>query len=204
MYPETDVLPVSIPPERLDRIKSALPELLPEQRARYIKEYGLSEEFAGLIARSKRAPLFERIVALGISPTLVVRTLEGTTSELSREGVPVQHLADEHFIGVFKLIKAKKIAKEGIPQVLKGLASSPSKSAEKVAAEIGLQAPSKEDIESVIDKVVQSKEGFIRERGLEATKPLMGLVMKQLRGRADGKLINSILKEKITAIMREK
>ncbi len=204
MYPETDVLPVYIPPERLDRIKSALPELLPEQRARYIKEYGLSEEFAGLIARSKRALLFERIVALGISPTLVVRTLEGTTSELSREGVPVQHLADEHFIGVFKLIKAKKIAKEGIPQVLKGLASSPSKSAEKVAAEIGLQAPSKEDIESVIDKVVQSKEGFIRERGLEATKPLMGVVMKQLRGRADGKLINSILKEKITAIMREK
>jgi glutamyl-tRNA(Gln) amidotransferase subunit E len=204
MYPETDVLPVSIPPERLDRIKSALPELLPEQRARYIRKYSLSKEFAGLIVRSKRAPLFERIVALGISPTLVVRTLEATTSELSREGVPVQHLVDEHFIGVFKLIKAKKIAKEGIPQVLKGLASSPSKSAEKVAAEIGLQAPSKEDIESVIDKVVQSKEGFIRERGLEATKPLMGVVMKQLRGRADGKLINSILKEKITAIMREK
>jgi len=204
MYPETDVLPVSISRERLKRIKSALPELFPERRARYMKKYALSEEFAGLMAKSRRLPLFERIVALGAPPTLVVRTLEGTTAELSRQGVPVQHLTDEHFVEVFKLIKANKMAKEGIPQVLRVLADNPSIKAEEAASELGLRAPGKEEIESVIEKVVRSKEGFIKERGLRAVKPLMGMVMKQLRGKADGGLVNSILKEKITAIMREK
>ncbi|MDI6888253.1 MAG: Glu-tRNA(Gln) amidotransferase subunit GatE [Methanocellales archaeon] len=204
MYPETDVLPVPISQKRLKRIKSALPELFPERRARYIKEYALSEEFAGLMSRSSKARLFERIVALGISPTLVVRTLEATTSELSREGVPVQSLKDEHFMEVFKLIKVNRIAKEGIPLVLRSLAANPSKTAEEVALELGLRTPDRKEIESIIDKVVQSKEGFIRERGLRAVKPLMGVVMKQLRGKADGRLVNSILKEKITAIMREK
>jgi len=204
MYPETDVLPVSISKERLKRIRSALPELFPERKTRYIKEYGLSEEFAELISRSKRAPLFERIVELGAPPTLVVRTLEGTTSELSREGVPVQHLTDEHFIEVFKLIKANKMAKEGIPPVLRSLATNPCKTAEEVASELGLKTPGKEDVESIIDRVVQSRKDFIRERGLRAVKPLMGEVMKQLRGKVDGRLVNSILKEKITAIMREK
>jgi len=141
---------------------------------------------------------------LGAPPTLVVRTLEGTTSELSREGVPVQRLTDEHFIEVFKLIKANKMAKEGIPPVLRSLATDPSKTAEEAASELGLKTPGKEEMESVIDKVVQSRKDFIRERGLRAVKPLMGAVMKQLRGKADGELVNSILKEKITAIMREK
>lgn len=204
MYPETDVLPVSISKKRLNQIRSALPELFPERKTRYAREYGLSEEFAELMSRSKRALLFERIVELGAPPTLVVRTLEGTTSELSREGVPVQRLTDEHFVCVFKLIKASKMAKEGIPPVLRSLATNPGKTAEEAASELGLKTPGKEDIESVIDKVVQSRKDFIRERELRAVKPLMGAIMKQLRGRVDGGLVNSILKEKITAIMREK
>ena len=38
---------------------------------------------------------------------------------------------------------------------------------------------------------------FVKEKGDAAMSGLMGLVMQKLRGKADGKLINRILKEQI-------
>ena len=199
MYPETDVLPVPISKELVKKIQRSLPELLHERKERYIQEYGLNDELAGLIACSERAPLFERIMTLGVSPTLVVRTLTATISELSKDGVPVQLLTEQHFIGVFELINANKMAKEGIPSLLRALATKPS----KTASELGLETLSKEDIEDLIMEIVESKRDFIKERGLGAMKPLMGLIMERVRGKVDGELVSTVLKEKIAETMEE-
>lgn len=204
MYPETDVLSVRISKKRLKRIKRSLPELFQERKERYMKDYGLNEELAELITRSANAPLFERIVGLNISPTLAVMTLEATTSELKRDGVPVQNLEAMHFIELFELICANKIAKEGIPRVLEGLANNPDKTAEEIASEAGLQTLDKMAIESVIEGVVQSRRALIKEKGYGVIGPLMGVVMIELRGKADGKLVSTILKEKVSDIIKER
>lgn len=203
MYPETDVLPVRISKKRLKRIKCSLPELFQERKERYMEDYDLNEELAELITRSANAPLFERIMRLDISPTLVVMTIEATTSELKREGIPVQNLEAMHFIELFELICTNKIAKEGIPRVLEGLANNPDKTAEEIASEAGLQTLDKMAIESVIEKVVQSKRAFIKEKGYGVIGPLMGVVMIELRGKVDGKLVSTILKEKVSDIIKE-
>ncbi|MCD5409154.1 MAG: Glu-tRNA(Gln) amidotransferase subunit GatE [Methanocellales archaeon] len=204
MYPETDVLPVRISKKRLKRIKRSLPELFQERKERYMKDYGLNEELAELITRSANAPLFEQIMRLNISPTLVVMTLEATTSELKRRGVPVQNLEAMHFIELFELICANKIAKEGIPRVLEGLANNPDKTAEEIASEAGLQTLDRVAIESVIERIVQSKRAFIKEKGYGVIGPLMGVVMLELRGKVDGKLVSTILKEKVSDIIKER
>ncbi|NYT00825.1 MAG: Glu-tRNA(Gln) amidotransferase subunit GatE [Methanocellales archaeon] len=201
MYPETDVLPVQISGERLAKIKSSLPELTSERKGRYIREYGLNEDLAELIACSERSALFESIMSLGATPTLVVRTLTATLSELDKEGIPVQHLNDDHFIEVFEMVSANKMAKEGIPEVLRILANKPSKTASIASSELGLENMGKEDIEKLIIQVIEFKKGLIKERGPDALKPLMGLVMKRARGKVDGKLVSKILKEKIEEFM---
>ena len=201
MYPETDVLTVPISRERVKKIKSSLPELLSERKWRYVREYNLNDELAELIACSERSALFERIMELGVSPTLVVRTLTATISELSRDDVPVQHLMDEHFIGVFEMISANKMVKEGIPEVLRALTTKPSKTASMAASELGLETLSKEESEKLIMQVIESKKDFIKERGTNAVKPLMGLIMKRARGKVDGKLVSTILEEKIAEVM---
>lgn len=38
---------------------------------------------------------------------------------------------------------------------------------------------------------------MIKERGERAIGPLMGLVMKEVRGRADGKIVNDLLRAAI-------
>jgi len=197
MYPETDVLSVPISGERLKKINSSLPELICKRKGRYVREYDLSDDLAELIACSEQSALFERIIILGVSPTLVAKTLTATLSELRREGTPVQHLTDDHFIGVFEMISANKMVKEGILEVLRVLANTPSKTASVASSELGLEMLGKEDIEKLIMQVIESKRDLIKERGTDAMQPLMGLIMERVRGKVDGKLVSSLLKEKI-------
>ena len=42
---------------------------------------------------------------------------------------------------------------------------------------------------------------FIKEKGMNSAGPLMGVVMKDLRGKVSGKEISRVLKEKISAII---
>lgn len=202
MYPETDVPPVEVSEERKERIKIKLPELLTEKKDRYIKTYNLKEELAKLIAYSQNARFFENIMEKykNLNATLVIRTLEATPSELKKEGFPIDNLTEEHFLQVFELLNHNKIAKEGIPEVLKILCKNPELTAEKAASKIGLQSlVDTKNIEKIIEDVVQSRVDFIKERGVGAVGPLMGVVMKQLRGKADGKLVSAMLKERIEA-----
>ncbi|MDD5447512.1 MAG: Glu-tRNA(Gln) amidotransferase subunit GatE, partial [Methanocellales archaeon] len=201
MYPETDVLPVPISGERLKKINSSLPELICERKGRYVREYDLSDELAELIACSEQSALFERMMTLNVSPTLVARTLTATLSELRREGIPVQHLTDDHFIGIFEMISANRMVKEGIPEVLRVLANKPSKTASVASSELDLEILDKEDIEKLIMQVIESKRDLIKERGIDAVQPLMGLIMERVRGKVDGKLVSKLLKEKIKGFM---
>jgi glutamyl-tRNA(Gln) amidotransferase subunit E len=210
MYPETDVSPVRVSDALLHRIKTNLPELLDNKIRRYKREFGLNDELARQIAWSENRELFERIVKLWTintggneeeelkeASTLIVRTLESTIPGLRREEVPVNNLKSDHFIEVFELIKSKAIAKEGIPEILRGLAQCPTKEVKGIAADMGFEMLSHEELEDLIDSIVQSKYDLIQSRGLGAVGPLMGIVMKEIRGKADGKVINTLLRERV-------
>jgi glutamyl-tRNA(Gln) amidotransferase subunit E len=51
--------------------------------------------------------------------------------------------------------------------------------------------------------VVSGKADLIRSKGERAIAPLMGLVMKELRGKADGALVSAILKKEIQNILNQ-
>jgi glutamyl-tRNA(Gln) amidotransferase subunit E len=48
---------------------------------------------------------------------------------------------------------------------------------------------------------VNAKRDFIREKGARAVGPLMGVVMKELRGKVDGKLINELVAKKVNEVL---
>jgi glutamyl-tRNA(Gln) amidotransferase subunit E len=49
---------------------------------------------------------------------------------------------------------------------------------------------------------VQSRLEFVKTKGMSAVGPLMGVVMKQVRGKADGKLVNEVLRAKIVSVLQ--
>jgi len=215
MYPETDVSPIAVPTELTNRIKAHLPERLDDRMRRYRQEFHLNEELAGQIAWSENSQLFEQVMRLwgGLdgSParddvkdaaTFVVRTLEGTIAELKRDTVPVDRLTHKSILDVFRLVNSKTVSKEGVPEILRCLAECPSKAANDAAAELGFVMLSERELQAIVDDVVQSRLEFVKAKGVGAAGPLMGVVMKQVRGKADGKLVNEVLRAKIASVLQ--
>jgi len=215
MYPETDVSPIALPKEVIERVKLYLPETLEARTQRYKRDFFLNDELAHQIAWSENNGFFEQVMSLwqekenGISKdemkdaaTLVVRTLEGVIAELKRDGVAVDRLKREHILDVFKLVRNKTISKEGVPEILRLLADSKTKAADEAALELGFIMLSERELEAIVEEVVQSRLDFIKERGTGAITPLMGVVMKQVRGKADGRLINDMLQAKILSVLK--
>ncbi len=215
MYPETDVSPITVPTDLINRIKAHLPERLDDRMRRYRHEFLLNEELARQIAWSENNQLFEQVMRLsgGLngshsrdevkdSATFAVRTLEGTIAELRRDDVPVDRLTHETTLDVFRLVNSKTISKEGVPEILRCLAECPTKTANDAAAELGFVMLSERELQAIVDDVVQSRLEFVKARGAAAVGPLMGIVMKQVRGKADGKLVNEVLRVKIASVLR--
>jgi glutamyl-tRNA(Gln) amidotransferase subunit E len=201
MYPETDVPSVVVPQEYLDSL--LLPELFTQRSARFEKQYSLNPELAGLMASSPNYQLFEEILRrFDVPAPNVVRTLEVTPQELAKEGAPVENLSDRHFLDVFSLLSEGKLAKEGIPALLGTMAGNPSADAPSALSKAGLSGVGGTDVEAVIRRIVIGKAELVREKGERSAGPLMGLVMSELRGKADGALVNKILKQEIDRLLK--
>ena len=204
MYPETDVPPVDIDEQRLKEIKNELPETFEHRKARYKEKFGLNDELADKISRNVNFALFERVMDSyeNIPATLVVRTLTDALAELMPEGIEVEKLEDGHFMDLFEQLSANAFGKEAIPAILKFLANKPERSVSEAIEEIGLSVDTKE-VERLIERIVNSKTDFIREKGARAVGPLMGVVMKELRGKVDGKVISKLLAEKVKEVLED-
>ena len=199
MYPETDVPPIRVKKDYLDRLRKNLPELPEKKLERLKRRYTLNEEQIKQILLAgyekdfefivKKFPKFENIVA---------RTILNTIPELEKEGVDTEKINLEMLLNVFSALKEGKFAKEGIPELLKYLSSNPRSSIDRAIKDCGLARIDLREVEKLIEDIISSRKDFITQRGVENSfNPIMGLVMQRLRGKVDGKLISDILKKKL-------
>ena len=197
MYPETDVLPVAITPERWAAVR--VPELLTERERRYEADYDLSPATAHQLAYSERLPLFEHAVAHGLSPGLAARTVLATLKELSRDGVDVDRIGDDQVIGVLRAVEAGRAGKEAVPDLLRAVAGGAT-----VEEALAACAPavSGDELAAIVDRIVAERADFVRERGMGALGPLMGVVMAEVRGSVDGKRVAGLLRDAIAGVLR--
>ncbi|MCU0637608.1 MAG: Glu-tRNA(Gln) amidotransferase subunit GatE [Methanothrix sp.] len=201
MYPETDVPSVAITEEMLTSLK--MPELFADRSDRFVRQYGLSSEQARVMASSASYQLFEDILKSNpsIQASVLVRAIETMPIELAREGVPVTNLTDQHYRECFALLSEGAVAKEGLADLLRALAENPDKHAAQAASEAGLAGVDKADVEMAVKAIVAAKADLVRSKGDRSIGPLMGLVMKELRGKADGGVVSAILKKEIQNIL---
>jgi glutamyl-tRNA(Gln) amidotransferase subunit E len=196
MYPETDVFPVEITDEYWNSLE--IPELLTAKEERFKNELNLDGAVARQMAYSPRMPLFERMISEGIKANLASRTLLATLRELYRDGVDTYSLSDDSLVELLKLVEGGKAAKEAIPDLIRAVSKgmSPAEAVENVAPGI-----SEEELTGIIKKIIGERQEFIREQGMRSLGPLMGVVMKEARGRADGRVISEVLKREIQSVL---
>ncbi|MEM0232634.1 MAG: Glu-tRNA(Gln) amidotransferase subunit GatE [Candidatus Nezhaarchaeales archaeon] len=206
MYPETDVRPIIITRERLERLSSSLPEMPEQKLRRFIEEYGLSKDLALLMINSYRLDLFEKIVSAvpQVSPTLVATTLEYTWKSLKREGVSLDQIDEFKLLELFRIVGQGLIAKEAIPEVLRVIAENPNFSVVEAIEKLGFKAVSLDEVRSLVDRLIEENAVLIEGKGERAFKLVMGKVMSILRGKIDGKLVSDIVKERVENFMRSR
>jgi glutamyl-tRNA(Gln) amidotransferase subunit E len=202
MYPETDIPPMVISDEFLGKIKAQLPEPLPLKFQRLVKEYALNEKLAKQLLDSEYFELFETSVReSGVSPTVVVAFLTETLKALKREGVEVEGVRDELIKEIFKGVGSGKLAKEAVSDVFAWLAKHEDKTVEEAIASLGFKAFSEKELEEIIDTVITNNQTMIHKLGKNAFGAVMGMVMKEVRGRANAVLVGELLRKKLDSLV---
>jgi glutamyl-tRNA(Gln) amidotransferase subunit E len=198
MYPETDVQIVKITPEYLRTLEKNLPEMPEDKLARFQKVYGLNEKLARQITDSEFITLFEELAEIHRElRTLMAVTLTEDLKKLQRDGVNVDALTDDILKYIFEAIVKDAIVKESISEVITWLSKNPEKTVESAIEELKLNLMNEKDLEKFIDEKILSNRVLISKLGKKASGPLMGIVMRDLRGRAKASDVQRIINKKL-------
>ena len=71
------------------------------------------------------------------------------------------------------------------------------------AASRGLVPADTDSIQLAVEEVIEERGEYVRDQGMAAIGPLMGVVMGKLGGAADGKIVSEILKRNINEILNQ-
>jgi glutamyl-tRNA(Gln) amidotransferase subunit E len=203
MYVETDVPPVRITAQRLGALGSRLPEAPEERLAKYVARFKIHRQQMAQILEEGREELFEKLAEASRDPGLAARTLLNTLPELAAQGLPVGGLGDEQLEALHRAYGEGRFPREAIPIILGHLLTAGGTVEESIAAQ-GLGRADRREVQAVVDQLLREKAELVAERGEGALGPLMGLAMERLKGRAEGKLISEVLKERLRGRRKER
>lgn len=204
MYPETDVPTQPVTEEDLARAHADRPELPSDARARLVRKYGVNAEVLFQIEREELLDRFERLCALGNSPALVARILthEIPAAEAERAD-PTAGLSEPDLDRLFDLLRTGRLAKEGVGPVLRRLYREGG-TLEGILDTSGLDPMNREALEELVRRLVDRNWKIIDERGDRGESALMGDLMREVRGRRDGREVAEVLHSVVVARRSER
>ncbi len=196
MYPETDIPPIPITKERLDRLSKLVPKPWKEMVKEYAERYRINYKLAEQLLDSERNVLFEEILGkVKLAPTFIAATLTETITMLEREGLDVSKLSDEDIEEIFLSVDKGEVAKEAIPEIMRAILSGKASSVKEAIEVLGIKGISDDELIEIVKEVIKSNAEVVRERGMGAFGLIMGRVMAKVRGKADGAKVSKIVKE---------
>ena len=198
MYPETDIPPIIITKNELLQAEENIPKSWDDSIKELETKYKLNPQLAEQIFDSRYIGLFEKIVEkIKTNPTFVASILCSTITNLERSGLNSDLLKNEEILKLFNLLENGEIAKESIEIIFESIMSGKSKTTEEAMKNASIESVNEEELERIIVDIVEKNEGIIKNQKERAVGPLMGIVMKELRGKASGEIINSLLLKNI-------
>jgi glutamyl-tRNA(Gln) amidotransferase subunit E len=206
MYPETDIQLIQVSKEQVEKLTSEIPEPWEKQVKAFSQKYSLPLQLGEPLFGSERRVVFEEIVAKTAVPSsFVASVLVDQLSSLEREVLEVKSISDERLLELFDDLKEGRFAKEALPEILR-VAASPegqSLSREKLSARAGVRSMNSKELDELVDKVIKENALLVRQKGRAAKSALMGRVMREARGKVDGKIVNDTLERKLEQYLKQ-
>ena len=202
-FPDPDLLPLVLDPDWVERIRADLPELPDARKARFMSEYGLSADDAGvLVAEKETALYFERVAQRRESKVAANWVMGDLFGALNRLGVGI-HLSPvsaEQLGALIDLIADGTISGRLAKDVFAEMVASSADPAAIVEAKGLRQMTDSSAIEAAIDTVLASQAGRVAEYRAGRDKLygfFVGQVMRATQGKANPALVNQLLKKKL-------
>ena len=204
-FPEPDIPPIELTDEYLDGVRAAQPELAEEKRARYQAEYGLPEYDCKMITSDKAlADLFETLVARGAAPkqgaNWIMGEVLGALSARAMEPKDMKLTADT-LARLIALVAEGKLNRNTAVKVFEAVFDDNGDVDAYVKAH-GLEQVSDAGlVEEVVGRVLAANPQSVADfkGGKEkAFGFLVGQTMRELRGKADPRVVNETLRKKLS------
>jgi len=205
-FPDPDLLPVEIDAAYVDAVRATLPELPDTKQQRFIDEYGLKSDDAGILTASRALSDYFEAVASATSAKAQVAAnwvIGDLSGALNKDNLDIEQSKIEavDLAGLLDRIHdntiSGKIAKEVFEAMWAGEGS-----ADSVIEARGLkQITDSSAIENVVDQIIAANPGQVAEYKAGKDKLIgffVGQVMKETGGKANPGQVNAILKAKLS------
>jgi aspartyl-tRNA(Asn)/glutamyl-tRNA(Gln) amidotransferase subunit B len=215
-FPEPDLLPVAIDEDMLQAARAAMSELPADRARRLASEVGLSADSAQRLAfRAELGDYFEAALAAGVEPAppahmlanwiageLTARIGEGDAAGGGRaDGDPFSsRVTPRALAALVGLVAARRVSVGAGRQVLDRLIAEGGDPEAIVEAEgLGAMDGGEELAAIVASALAANAEAAerVREGNAKAIGPIVGHVMRETNGRADGTEVARLVNEQL-------
>ena len=201
-FPEPDLPPISLSQALIDAVRARQPELAEAKAARYQSEFGLPKYDAGILTEEKPiADLFEQAVSACGKPKEVSNWIMGETMAMMKEkGVPAENLmlSGQALGAIVSAVSAGRLNRQSAREVF-AYAFDGGEDIEDYIREHGLEIVSDDSAyEQILSDVLARCEKDVAQYRAGNQKVfgfLVGQAMKALKGKADPKKINELLRK---------
>ena len=211
-FPEPDLPPLMISREWVGEIRAKIPELPEARRNRFMAEYGLPLYDANLLTGSRdMADYFEDIIRENskLSAKEVSNWILGETSRIMNTNnidiTEFQRRVSPEQFGNILLIQSRGTVNAASAKFVLEEMYNTGKDANEIIAQQGLsQISDTEQLKETASQVIAANTQAVtdyRAGKEQALKFLVGQVMKATKGRANPKVVNELLKEKLTEVL---
>jgi len=204
MYPETDIPPILVTKKELEIARSNIPKSWDESLKDLQKKYGLNMQLAEQIFDSQYIELFEKLSEKSkVNPTFIASVLCSSITNLERSGLNPKLLKNEEIVKTFEYLESGKISKESVEIIFENIMSGKSKIVEEAMKNTSIQSLDENKLEGIIKNIINENIGIIHSQKERSIGPLMGIAMKDLRGKASGEVINNLLIKNIAEVLEK-
>jgi aspartyl-tRNA(Asn)/glutamyl-tRNA(Gln) amidotransferase subunit B len=221
-FPEPDLVPVLAAEEMIAAARADLPAELPAQRAaRFEQELGLSADTARLFAfRADLGNYFERVLTAAgangadggreggradgvqINPVELSNWIPQLVERIGPDSDPASsNVAPDSLAALAKMVKAREVSRDAAREVLTILVQEGGGPRAIVEREgLGAITAGDDGLGELVDRAIASDPAAaeqVRAGNPKAIGPLVGYVMRETKGRADGGEITRLIRERL-------
>ena len=204
-FPDPDLLPVSISKKLIEEIKNSMPELPENKKKRFMSQYGLSDyDTSILITDRELSEFFEEVLnKKELNPKLTANWIITEMLALAKKSnldVKDYPVTSEDLAILLTYIKDEVISSKQAKKIFERMWMNKEKPQEIIENEGLEQISDLGELNKIVDNIIKNNYKSVEDYQSGKTKLLgffVGQVMKETQGKANPKIVNKLLKEKL-------